>query len=73
MSDFNLKAKEILAFVPSGKDFPSTLQFYRDLGFDVDWESEDLAILRKDSCRFFLQNFANEEMQKNFMNIRGYR
>lgn len=67
MNDSNLKVKEIMAFVPSGKNFPLTLQFYRDLGFEVDWESEDLAILRKDSCRFFLQKFENEEMQKNFM------
>lgn len=63
----NLKAIEIMTFVPSGKSFPTALQFYRDLGFEVDWESADLAILRKDSCRFFLQRFENEEMQKNFM------
>ncbi len=63
----NLKAKEIMAFVPSGKNYRKTLEFYKDLGFEVDWESEGLAILRKDGCRFFLQSFVNEEMQKNFM------
>jgi uncharacterized glyoxalase superfamily protein PhnB len=63
----NLKAREIMTFVPSGKDFPLALAFYQDLGFEVDGRTDDLAILRKDSCRFFLQNFANAEMQNNFM------
>jgi uncharacterized glyoxalase superfamily protein PhnB len=60
-------AKEIMAFVPSGPDYRLTLQFYQDLGFTADWVSDDLAVLRKDACRFFLQNFANQEMQSNFM------
>lgn len=67
MQEPNLKANEIMAFVPSGKDYHLTLSFYKNMGFEADWESEELAILRKDRCRFFLQNFANAEMQKNFM------
>jgi uncharacterized glyoxalase superfamily protein PhnB len=67
MDKLNLKAKEIMAFVPSGEDFPLALRFYQDLGFEVDWKSDDLAVLRKDACRFFLQKLENEEMRKNFM------
>lgn len=67
MTPANLKVTEILAFVPSGKDYRLALAFYRDLGFTVEWESEQLASLNLDGCRFFLQNFSNEEMQKNFM------
>ena len=62
-----LKAKEIMAFVPAGANYELALSFYRDLGFEVSWKSNELAIVEKDACRFFLQNFANEEMQKNFM------
>jgi uncharacterized glyoxalase superfamily protein PhnB len=67
MGGLDLRAKEIMTFVPAGKDFRITLEFYKDLGFDADWESEDLAILRKDNCRFFLQKLDNEEMRNNFM------
>jgi uncharacterized glyoxalase superfamily protein PhnB len=63
----NLKAKEIMAFVPSGKDYSQALAFYRDLGFEATWTSDELSVLKKDDCRFFLQNFAHEAMQKNFM------
>jgi uncharacterized glyoxalase superfamily protein PhnB len=67
MNPPNLKTREILAFVPSGKDYPLALAFYKDLGFEAEWASAELALLRRDGCRFFLQNFVNEEMQKNFM------
>lgn len=60
-------AREIMAFVPSGSDYPLALAFYQDLGFAVDFRSEELSLLRKDACRFFLQNFAHAGMQANFM------
>lgn len=63
----NLKAKEIMTFVPSGPDFDLALAYYQDLGFELDWKSDELAILRKDASRFFLQKFVNKEMQNNFM------
>ena len=67
MNSLNLSVKEIMAFVPSGKNYRMAIDFYKDLGFEVDWDSEELAIIRKGTSRFYLQNFANEEMQKNFM------
>ena len=38
----NMTTVEIKAFVPS-RDFELCKQFYRDLGFDVAWSSDDLA------------------------------
>jgi hypothetical protein len=63
----NLKAREIMTFVPSGPDFALALAFYRDLGFEVDYQADELAILRKDACRFFLQKLDNAEMRNHFM------
>lgn len=65
--ELNLAVKAIEAFVPSGPDYGRTLSFYKDLGFATDFESDELSVLRLGTCRFFLQNFANLEMQKNFM------
>lgn len=55
----NLKAKEILTFVPSGPNYDLAIRFYQEIGFRVDWKSETEAILNKDGCRFFLQNLAH--------------
>jgi hypothetical protein len=63
----NLSVKELLTFVPSGADFQRTLAFYKALGFTADFESAELTLLRLGSCRFFLQNLVNAEMQNNFM------
>ena len=67
MESLNLKVKEMMTFVPSGKNFELAIQFYQDLGFEVDWKSDELAIIRIESFRFFLQKFENQEMQNNFM------
>jgi catechol 2,3-dioxygenase-like lactoylglutathione lyase family enzyme len=63
----NLRVKEMMTFVPSGSDYELSLRFYQDLGFQADWKSDELAILRIESFRFFLQKFENREMQGNFM------
>jgi catechol 2,3-dioxygenase-like lactoylglutathione lyase family enzyme len=62
----NLSAVEIKAFVPS-KDFDLSKRFYRDLGFDLAWEDENLAEFRCGEARFLLQNFFNEVHASNFM------
>jgi hypothetical protein len=67
MENLNLKAKGIMAFVPSGENYENSIRFYQELGFNVDWKSEQLSVLRIDECRFFLQNFKNEVLQKNFV------
>jgi catechol 2,3-dioxygenase-like lactoylglutathione lyase family enzyme len=67
MESPNLKIKEIMAFVPSGKDYEQALRFYLDLGFEADFKSDDLALLRMGAYRFFLQKFENAGLQGNFM------
>lgn len=67
MEALNLHVKEVMAFVPSGKDYELSLRFYQDMGFVIDWKSDDLALVRIGAFRFFLQNFENRNMQDNFM------
>jgi catechol 2,3-dioxygenase-like lactoylglutathione lyase family enzyme len=62
----NMTTVEIKAFVPS-RDFELSKQFYRDLGFDVAWSSDDLAYLRHGNSSFLLQNFYVPEHAGNFM------
>jgi len=67
MENLNLKVKEMMTFVPSGSNYELAIQFYQDLGFEVDWKSDELALIRIEAFRFFLQKFENKEMQNNFM------
>jgi catechol 2,3-dioxygenase-like lactoylglutathione lyase family enzyme len=67
MDHVNLRVKEVMAFVPSGKDYELSLRFYQEMGFVIDWKSEGLALVRIGAFRFFLQNFENRNMQDNFM------
>jgi len=57
---------EAKAYVPA-KDFILSKQFYRDLGFEVVWSSDDLAYVRKGRSSFLLQRFYNKEHAENFM------
>ncbi len=54
-------------FIPSGKDFELSLQFFHDLGFAMNWKAEGLAELQLGSAVFLLQDFHNQEMQENLM------
>jgi uncharacterized glyoxalase superfamily protein PhnB len=69
MKSLNLKAREILTFIPSVIDFQTAKSFYIELGFAVDFEDGSLAILRKDSCSFFLQDNSNNWIEGNFMMV----
>jgi hypothetical protein len=63
----NLKVKELMTFVPSGKDYKNEIRFYSDLGFTLHWTSDELSVLKIENFGFYLQNFENTEMQSNFM------
>ena len=67
MENLNLTATEIMTFINSGKNYEKAVLFYLEIGFDLDWKSDEIAILRKDKCRFFLQNLQNEWAKDNFM------
>lgn len=51
----NLQTIELKAFVPA-RDFGLAQRFYRDLGFNLPWCSDELAYLYADGCSFLLQN-----------------
>ncbi len=62
----NLTATELKTFVPS-KDFELSKQFYQDLGFRLEWSSDDLAYFHANGCSFLLQAFYLKEYADNFM------
>jgi len=62
----SLATVEIKAFVPA-RDMASSLRFYRDLGFEVAWSSDELAYLHAGDCSFLLQQFYVPEHAGNFM------
>lgn len=62
----DLRTVEIKAFVPA-RDMELSLRFYRDLGFEVPWSSDQLAYLHAGDCSFLLQKFHVPEHAGNFM------
>jgi hypothetical protein len=69
MGTLNLKAKEILTFIPSGKNYERAIGFYQELGFVLDWRTEGYCSFSKDNCRFLLQNNQNNWGRDNFMMV----
>lgn len=61
-----MKIVNIRTFVPS-KDFEVSKQFYKDLGFDLQWYDDQLAIFGSKTQNFFLQNYYSKEWAENFM------
>lgn len=62
----NLTCEEIKAFVPA-KDFVLSCEFYTDMGFELAWQSADMAYFYHGDCSFLLQNFYNKAHADNFM------
>lgn len=69
MEDLNLTAKEILTIFPSVTDFDTAIRFYQEIGFELDWRSDAMAVIRKDNCKFLLQNSSNNWIEGNFMMV----
>lgn len=62
----DLRTVEIKAFVPA-RDMELSLRFYRDLGFEAPWSSDELAYLHAGDCSFLLQKSDVPEHAGNFM------
>ena len=60
-------AINLYPFVPSGPQFTRSLAFFNALGFETEWQTEDLAALRFGGARFLLQEVDIPEWQKNQM------
>ena len=54
-------------FVPSGRNFEASKQFFQELGFNINWDAGDYTGFQKDDCKFILQKFDNREFAENFM------
>jgi len=61
-----MRAIEIKAYVPA-QDFALSRAFYRDLGFEEAWATDELAFFCRDGSAFLLQNFHVPEHTANFM------
>lgn len=57
---------DLKTFVPA-KDPELSKQFYRDLGFTINWSNAEVAELQIGDFRFLLQSFFVEEHAHNFM------
>ena len=57
---------DLKAFVPA-KDYDLARQFYLDLGFTLNWSSDEIAELQIGSFRFLLQPFYVKDHSENFM------
>jgi uncharacterized glyoxalase superfamily protein PhnB len=62
-----MSIRALKPFIPSGRDFGAARAFFRDLGFTENWEGEGLVELQLGGATFLLQDFHNEEMQRNLM------
>ena len=62
-----MKFLSLQPFVPSGNDFESSKEFFRQLGFGISWDDADYVGFEKDGCKFILQKFNNKEFAENFM------
>lgn len=62
-----MKFLSLEPFVPSGNNFESSKQFFKELGFKINWDQGDYIGFQKDDCRFILQKFNNKEFAENFM------
>ena len=61
----NLDTIELKAFVPA-PDFGLGMRFYRDLGFNLPWSSDELAYLYVGRCSFLLQNVHGRPLRDPF-------
>ena len=62
-----MRLHSLKPFIPSGADFEQSKQFFLDLGFQKNWESDGYAEFALGGCAFILQDFDHAEMQSNLM------
>jgi len=62
-----MKFLSLQPFVPSGKDFESSKEFFQQLGFTINWDAGNYVGFEKDGCKFILQKFDNKDFAENFM------
>jgi len=58
--------EDLRAFLPA-KDFATSREFYRTLGFEQVWLSDKLALFKLDRFTFFVQDYFVKEWAENMM------
>ena len=61
-----MRATDVKVFVPA-KEFDTSLEFYKAIGWQLNWRQGGLAELELGNVRFFLQDFYVEQWAHNFM------
>ena len=61
-----MQIKKLRTFLPS-KDFEISKAFYREMGFSVQWENEELCIFGSTEYNFFLQKYYQKDWAENLM------
>ena len=62
----NQKLGILRTFLPA-LDYPVEKQFYKDIGFQIGWESEDMCVFNCGTYSFYLQKYYVKEWAENFM------
>lgn len=62
-----MKYNSIEAFVPSGADFKKSRELFLELGFTINWETDDLVGFENNGCKFILQKHDSKEFAEDFM------
>ena len=44
-----------------------SIDFYKDIGFELSWSDDELAYFKLDNCSFFLQDYYLKEHADGFM------
>lgn len=62
-----MKYNSLEPFIPSGEDFASSKEFFKELGFSIVWENGGYTGFENNGCKFILQDFHNKEFSENLM------
>jgi predicted lactoylglutathione lyase len=65
-SNKKLSGMNLRVFV-GAEDFKTSKLFYHDLGFQINWERDDIIEFEISDSKFFLQNYYNKEWCENSM------
>ncbi len=62
-----MKLIAIQPFVPSGPDFAKAKEFFKELGFETEWDEGGMAGMVLGDCKFILQDFNEKAFAENYM------
>lgn len=54
-------------FIPSGKNFQLSKEFFQEIGFNCTWDMGGYAGFENGNCKFILQDYDQKEFAENLM------